>query len=87
MDVVFSVCIVTRAAVGDRVWHYECFVMQMLYVCVLCASYGSSQCCIMHDLQLVNAARGCKRRPYGRDILQGRLLRFTQSCCGECFYH
>ena len=23
---------------------YECFVMQMLYVCVLCASYDSSQC-------------------------------------------
>ena len=30
---------------------YECFVMQMLYVCVLCASCGSSQCCILHDLQ------------------------------------
>ena len=23
----------------------ECFVMQMLYVCVLCAS----QCCVLHD--------------------------------------
>ena len=22
----------------------ECFVMQMIYVCVLCASCGSSQC-------------------------------------------
>ena len=33
---------------------YECFVMQMLYVCVLCASCGSSQCCILHDLQFVN---------------------------------
>ena len=31
----------------------ECFVMQMLYVCVLCASCGSSQCCILHDLQLM----------------------------------
>ena len=30
----------------------ECFVMQMLYVCVLCASCGSFQCCILHDLQL-----------------------------------
>ena len=39
---------------------YECFVMQMLYVCVLCASCGSSQCCIMHDLQFVNAGRGYK---------------------------
>ena len=38
----------------------ECFVMQMLYVCVLCASCGSSQCCVLHDLQFVNAGRGCK---------------------------
>ena len=30
---------------------YECSVMHMLYVCVLCASCGSSQCCIMCDLQ------------------------------------
>ena len=35
---------------------YECFVMQMLYVCVLCASCGSSQCCIL--LMLVEDARG-----------------------------
>ena len=26
----------------------ECFVMQMLYVCVLCASCGSSQCCVLN---------------------------------------
>ena len=51
---------------------YECLVMQMLYVYVLCASYGSSQCCIMHDLQFVNVGRGCKGRPYGRGILQIR---------------
>ena len=38
---------------------YEWFVMHMLYVCVLCASCGSSQCCIPHDLQFVNA--GSKR--------------------------
>ena len=37
----------------------EYFVMQMLYVCVLCASCGSSQCCVLHDLQFVNAGRGC----------------------------
>ena len=44
MDVVFSVCIVRRGAVGARVYgECECFVMQMLYVCVLCASCGSSQ--------------------------------------------
>ena len=75
----------------------ECFVMQMLYVCVLCASCGSSQCCVLHDLQFVNAGRGCNRRPYRRGILQSRshncfigshecLLLFTPSCCGECFY-
>ena len=27
----------------------EWFVMQMLYVCVLCASCGSSQCCVLHE--------------------------------------
>ena len=66
---------------------YECFVMQMLYVCVLCVS------CMLHDLQLVNAGRGCKKRPYGRGILLSRshdchecLLLFTPSCCSECFY-
>ena len=47
----------------------ECFVMQIMYVCVLCASCGSSQCCVLHDLQFVNADRGCKRRPYERGIL------------------
>ena len=36
INVVFSVCIVMRGAVGDRVWKYECFVIQMLYV-VSCA--------------------------------------------------
>ena len=43
MDVVFSVCIVRRGGVSTCVWMYECFIMQMLYVCVLCASCGSSQ--------------------------------------------
>ena len=50
----------------------ECFVMQMLYVCVLCASCGSSQCCVLHNLQFVNAGRGCNRRPCRRGILQSR---------------
>ena len=57
MGVVFSVCIVTRGAVVLVYGKYECFVMQMLYVCVLCASCGSSQCCILHDLHIVNAGR------------------------------
>ena len=53
MDVVFSVCIVELQVLvyGKR----ECFVIQMLYVCVLCTSCGSSQCCVLHDLQFVNA--------------------------------
>ena len=31
----------------------ECFVLQMLYVSVLCALCGSSRCCVLHDLQFV----------------------------------
>ena len=95
VDVVFSVCIVRRGAVGARVWGV--LVMQMLYVCVLCASCGSSQCCVLHDLQFVNGGRVCNRQPYRRGILQSRshncfigshecLLLFTPSCCSECFF-
>ena len=46
----------------------ECFVMQMLYVRVLCASCGSSQCCVLYDLQscsllmLVEDARGAQMK-------------------------
>ena len=35
---------------------YEYFVMQVLYVCVLCASFGSSQCCIPHEKEMKNSA-------------------------------
>ena len=52
---------------------YECFVMQMVYICVLCASGGSSQCYILHGLQFVTAGRGCKRRSYGRVVLMTAL--------------
>ena len=38
---------------------YECFVMQMLYVCVLWASCSSSQYCILHDFPFVNAGCCC----------------------------
>ena len=34
----------------------EYFVMQMFYACVLCVSCGSSQCCIVHDLQWVGSS-------------------------------
>ena len=36
----------------------ECFVMQMLYVCVLRASCGSSQGCTTCRLLMVEDARG-----------------------------
>ena len=43
MYTVFFVCIVTRAAVSALYGKYECFVMHILYVCVLCASCGKSE--------------------------------------------
>ena len=55
----------------------ECFVMQMLYVCVLCASCCSSQCCVLHDLQFLNTGRGCNRRPYGRSLISD--ITFTRT--------
>ena len=42
-DAMFSVCIVMCGAVGIVYGKYECFVMQMVYVCFSCASCGSSQ--------------------------------------------
>ena len=97
MDVVFSACIMRRGAVGACAWEVLVF-RHADTVCVLCASCGSSQCCVLHDPQSVNAGRGCKRRPYGRGILQswshnclvGRhecLLLLTPSCCSEYFYN
>ena len=70
VEFVFSVCIVTRGTVGGRIYigKNECF--RHADVCVLCASCATSHCCILHDLQFVNASQGCKRRPYGRGILQ-----------------
>ena len=50
----------------------ERFVMQTLYVCILCASCVRPQCYVLHDLQFVNAGQGSKRRPFGSDILQSR---------------
>ena len=56
----------------------ECFVMQMLYVSVLCSSCGSSQCCVLHDLQ---------SRPLNCFVGSHEcLLLFTPSCCSECIY-
>ena len=71
----------------------ECFVMHVVCLCLVCIMWQFS---LLHDLQFVDAGRGCKRQPYGSSILQSCshdcfigsdecLLLFTPSCCGECF--
>ena len=52
----------------------ECFVMHMSFVCVLCASCGSSKCCVLHDLQFVNDGREYKRLPYGKAYSRAGLI-------------
>ena len=53
--------------IGARVWEVWVFRhVDVVYVCVLCASCGSSQCCILHNLQFIDAGRGCKRRSWKR---------------------
>ena len=90
MDVVFSVCIVRCGAVGARVWEVECFVMQMLYVCV----HPVAVLMTCSVLMLAEDARGEQKK---RGILQSRShncfagsheshLLFTPSCCSECLY-
>ena len=65
------------------------FVSCVHPVAVLSAVFCMTCSLLMH--------RGCKRRPYGRGILQSWshnclvgshecLLLFTPSCCSECFY-
>ena len=49
----------------------ECFVMQILYVCVLCASSGGILQSRSHNGFI--GSHEC-------------LLLFTPSCCSECFY-
>ena len=55
---------------------YECFVIHLLYVCVLYASCDSSQCCFCMAcslLILVEDARGdhMEEGTYGRSLLDG----------------
>ena len=46
--------IVRCGALGARVWELLLFlVVQMLYVCVLCASCGSSQYCMTCNLLIL----------------------------------
>ena len=59
MDVMFAVCIVRRGVVGARVWECECFVMQMLYVCVHPVEVLNAAFCMTCSLlMLVEDARG-----------------------------
>ena len=65
-------------------------------ICVFCMHPVAvlNAATMLHDLQLVNAGRGCKGRSYGKFILQSQphdcligshecLRLFTPSCCGE----
>ena len=46
------------------------------------SSCGSSKCGILHDLQFLNAGRGCKRRPYGRaGFMTALLVAISVSFC------
>ena len=66
----------------------ECFVMQMLYVCVLCASCGSSQCCVLHDLQFVLLMLQ-KRHTQSRShncFICSHSVSFCLPHPSECFY-
>ena len=53
---------------------YECFIMQMFVSCVHPVAVLDATFCM--TFSFLNAGRGCKRRPYGRDILQSR----SQDC-------
>ena len=79
----------------------DCFLVQMMYVCVLCSSCGSSQCCILYFLKIVNAIQECKTRSYGRGILHSlyhgclivsapsvyHTLLFIYRGLRECFFY
>ena len=50
----------------------ECFVTQM-YVCVLRAYYGSPQCCVLHNMQLMlveDAIGNHTEEAYSRPVSQ-----------------
>ena len=72
---------------------YECFVMQMLYVCVLClvAVLNAAFCMTFSLLMLVEDAIGDHmEEAYSRAGLIGShacLILFNPSCCCVCFYH
>ena len=73
----------------------QCMRCRMFVTCVHPVAVLNAVFCMTCSL-LMLAGRGCKKRPYGRGILQsqshdcligrhGCLLLFTPSCCCECF--
>ena len=60
---------------------YKCFVMQMLYVCVFCASCGSSQFCMSCSLlMLVEDERG----DHMTQPTSGGAVTADKNCCANC---
>ena len=58
----FFVCIVRRGAAGVRA--SEVFRHPgVVCVCLVCIMW-QFRCCVLHDLQFVNACRGCRRQPH-----------------------
>ena len=62
----------------------ECFVMQMLYVCILCASCVSPQCCVLHDLQFVKLGEDA-RGDHIRTITFNNKIETTSKHIANCF--
>ena len=97
----YVVCL-CKGCDGCCVFCLDCNAWSCRRLCMGSMSVSSCRCCMfvscVHPVTVLNAGRGCKRRPYGRGILQSRshdylisshecLLLFTPSCCCECFYH
>ena len=61
------------------------FVMQMVYVFVLCASCVGSQCCILHDLQFVNTRGDHMEEVYSRASLMTAL--YVVMSVSYCLLH
>ena len=56
MEVMFSVCIVRRGAVGACVWKCECFIMQMLCACVHPVAVLNAALCMTCSLLMLRYA-------------------------------
>ena len=89
LDVVFSVCIVTRRCSCIRSMSVSSCICCMFVSCVHhVAVLNAAFCMTCSLLMLVEDAMG---RPYGRGILLSLidspecLFLFTPSFCGECF--